>query len=58
MGGTDVVVLKGLLRYLEDEWNSKERGGDKFNKDDWELVHCPVDIPRQNNGELLCVLSI
>ena len=50
MGGTDMYRLNGLLRYLKDEWNAKKKGQGEFNEDEWELVRCTADTPRQSNG--------
>lgn len=50
MGGTDMYRLNGLLRYLKDEWNAKKKGQGEFNEDEWELVRCTADTPRQANG--------
>jgi len=48
MGGTDWNKLEGLLQYLKDEWKAKKGG--EMNADEWELVGCSKDTPRQMNG--------
>ena len=49
MGGTDMSKLEGLLQYLKDEHKAKKGG--EMNVDEWELVRCTRDTPRQRNGK-------
>jgi len=48
MGGTDWKKLEGLLQYLKDEYRAKK--GEELDADEWELVACTRDTPRQRNG--------
>ncbi|KAL7543627.1 hypothetical protein ACHAXR_012914 [Thalassiosira sp. AJA248-18] len=48
MGGTDRTKLEGLLQYLKDEYRVKKGG--ELDVDEWELVCCTRDTPRQRNG--------
>ncbi len=43
--------LKGLLRYLADEWLSKR--GTNLDTSKWQLLDRSDDIPQQKNGECL-----
>jgi len=48
MGGTDRTKLEGLLQYLKDEHRAKK--GSELDTDEWTLLGCTRDTPRQLNG--------
>ena len=50
LGGSGMVKLQGLLRYLEDEHMAKK--GKMLDVGEWELVGCTRDTPQQINGKL------
>ena len=50
MGGTDRAKLEVLLEYIKDEYRVKN--GKDMDAEEWELVSCTRDTPRQRNGEL------
>lgn len=49
MGGDGMHYINGLMSYIKDEWNT-QKGGKLPNIDDWELISCTKNIPRQENG--------
>lgn len=49
LGGTDRTKLDGLLSYLKDEYRIKKGG--ELDVDEWTLVSCTGDTPRQKNGK-------
>ncbi|KAL7468672.1 hypothetical protein ACHAXS_010029 [Conticribra weissflogii] len=50
MGGTEWTKLEGLLQYVKDEHKAK-KGKELEGWEEWELLGCPDNIPRQLNGE-------
>lgn len=49
MGGNGMYYMEGLMQYIKDEWKSK-KGSDLPDADEWKLVTCEPDVPRQENG--------
>ena len=49
MGGDGMYWIKGLMKYLKDEWKAK-KGGELPDADKWKLVAETPDAPRQENG--------
>jgi len=50
LGGTEWTKLEGLLEYVKDEHKAK-KGKELEGWEEWELLGCPEDVPRQLNGE-------
>ena len=50
-GGTDRTKLEGLLQDLKDEHRAKK--GAELDTDEWRLLGCTRDTPRQLNGTLM-----
>lgn len=48
LGGTDWDKLHGVRQYLKDE---AARTDQEFNTDEWTLIPCLHDVPRQLNSE-------
>lgn len=49
MGADGMVYLESLFQYIQDEHKAKH-GGPLPDVDDWKLVPCTQDTPRQGNG--------
>lgn len=49
MGGDGMLYLKDIFQYLKDEHREK-KGSDLPDADQWTLVPCTRDTPRQLNG--------
>jgi len=50
MGGDGKYYLDALFRYVKDEWKNKNDGKELPHADEWKLVTCRPDTPRQENG--------
>jgi sentrin-specific protease 1 len=50
MGSDGTMYLESILRYLQDEHQDK-KGTPLPDIDQWELLMCESDTPRQRNGE-------
>jgi len=50
MGAPGSHYLKHILNYLQDEHKDKKKAP-LPDLQDWSLVECTVDTPRQGNGE-------
>ena len=53
MGGDGTHYLNSLFQYIQDEHLDKKKMP-LPNKDDWELIECTSNTPRQRNGTYLC----
>ncbi|GMH93332.1 hypothetical protein TrVE_jg14317 [Triparma verrucosa] len=49
LGGSGEQYLKGMLMYLNDEWQKLSKPGD-FVPEDWSLISTTKETPRQKNG--------
>ncbi len=52
LGGTDWKKLEGLLEYVKDEYRAMHDDEEMMDVNEWELVPCMSDTPRQKNGKL------
>ena len=62
LGKTDYYKLYHLLQYLEDAHKAcTDPTKGTFDRDEWELVPCPLDVPNQSNtydcGVFLCMFA-
>ena len=51
LGGTDWEKLEGLLKYVKDEYRATHEDKEMMDANEWKLVPCTSDTPRQMNGE-------
>lgn len=49
MGGSGIQYLRDIFQYIQDEHRDKKKCP-LPNVDDWKLVPCTRDTPRQHNG--------
>ena len=52
MGSDGMHYLENLFQYIKDEHKAK-KGCDLPNADEWKLVPCERDTPRQRNGKIM-----